>query len=263
MKLPFTIIIPARYQASRLPGKLLLDIAGKPVIQHVYERAKLSQATNIIVATDDKNIADVISNLGGQVCMTGSHHKTGTDRLGEVIQQLNLKQNELIVNVQGDEPLIDPKHIDLVATNIQNFPQAAISTICEPMNEYDEIINPNRVKVVLDKQGYALYFSRAPIAWDQKNFSSPVKTLNLNTHYRHIGLYAYRAGFINQYLAWGTCPLEKLENIEQLRVLWHGHKIHVAVINEKSLPGIDTAEDLSKVRALYQMLNNQNSISTS
>ncbi|GAB6262279.1 3-deoxy-manno-octulosonate cytidylyltransferase [Photobacterium sp. CCB-ST2H9] len=246
----FTVIIPARYQSSRLPGKPLADIAGKPMIQWVYEQASKAGAKQVIVATDDQRIADTVKGFGGEVCMTRADHDSGTERLAEVVEKYQLAADEIVVNVQGDEPLIPPSIIRQVADNLAHS-IAPMATLAVEIDHADEVFNPNAVKVVTDKNGYALYFSRASIPWDRDNFAKRPQEIHQNL-LRHIGIYAYRAGFINTYIHWEPSTLEKIESLEQLRVLWHGEKIHVDVAIEPPPAGVDTPEDLEKVRLLIQ-----------
>lgn len=244
----FTVIIPARYQSSRLPGKPLADIAGKPMIQWVYEQASKAGADQVIVATDDQRIADAVVAFGGEVCMTRCDHESGTERLAEVVEKYQLADDQIVVNVQGDEPLIPESIIRQVATNLANS-TAPMATLAVEIDHADEVFNPNAVKVVTDKDGYALYFSRASIPWDRDNFAKRPQEVHQNLM-RHIGIYAYRAGFINTYINWEPSALEKIEALEQLRVLWYGEKIHVEVAIDAPPAGVDTPEDLEKVRQL-------------
>lgn len=249
----FSVVIPARFASTRLPGKPLLDIGGKPMIQHVYERALESGAERVVIATDEPKIESVAKAFGAQVCMTAAHHRSGTERLSEVVQLLALGADEIVVNLQGDEPLMPPQLVRQVAQNLGSHPLAAVATLAESIHSATELFDPNVVKVVSDEQGYALYFSRAPIPWNRDAFALTTAELPEETHYlRHIGLYAYRAGFINEYISWPVCPLESIESLEQLRVLWHGHKIHLAVAQVASVAGVDTARDLERVRQLLQ-----------
>ncbi|MGF1736113.1 3-deoxy-manno-octulosonate cytidylyltransferase [Photobacterium satsumensis] len=244
----FTVIIPARYQSSRLPGKPLADIAGKPMIQWVYEQASKAGAEQVIVATDDQRIADAVKAFGGEVCMTRDDHESGTERLAEVVAKYQLADDHIVVNVQGDEPLIPDSIIRQVATNLADS-KAPMATLAVEIDHADEVFNPNAVKVVTDKDGYALYFSRASIPWDRDNFAKRPQEVHQNLM-RHIGIYAYRAGFINTYINWEPSALEKIEALEQLRVLWYGEKIHVEVAVDAPPAGVDTPEDLEKVRQL-------------
>ncbi|NAW63999.1 3-deoxy-manno-octulosonate cytidylyltransferase [Photobacterium halotolerans] len=246
----FTVIIPARYQSSRLPGKPLADIAGKPMIQWVYEQASKAGARQVIVATDDQRIADAVTSFGGEVCLTRADHESGTERLAEVVEKYQLAADEIVVNVQGDEPMIPPSIIRQVADNLARS-DAPMATLAVEIDHADEVFNPNAVKVVMDKNGYALYFSRASIPWDRDNFAKRPQEIHQNL-LRHIGIYAYRAGFINTYINWEPSTLEKIESLEQLRVLWHGEKIHVDVAIDPPPAGVDTPEDLDKVRLLIK-----------
>lgn len=245
----YSVIIPARYASTRLPGKPLADIAGKPMVIRVLEQAKKSSATRIIVATDNQLVFDVVNAYGGEVILTSDKHKSGTERLAEVINQCQFSDDEIIVNVQGDEPLIPPIIIDQVATNLINY-RTGMATLAVPINYAEEAFNPNAVKVVTDKDGYALYFSRATIPWDRDNFAKSLDIIG-NFYLRHIGIYAYRAGFIRQYINWQPTALEQIEMLEQLRVLWYGEKIHVDVAKEIPAIGVDTADDLESVRKIF------------
>ncbi|EAQ32710.1 3-deoxy-manno-octulosonate cytidylyltransferase [Idiomarina baltica] len=246
----FTVIIPARYPSSRLPGKPLADIGGKPMIQHVYERALQSGAAEVIIATDDQRIADEVERFGGRSMLTSSEHQSGTERLAEVVEQLALSEDQVVVNVQGDEPFIPPEIIRQVADNLANQRVAPMATLAVPMATSDEVFNPNAVKVVCDSAGYALYFSRAPIPYNREQFKSlnDQQPEQVDGYMRHIGIYAYRADFIKRYVAWNESPLERIESLEQLRVLWHGEKIHVAEAIMPPAAGIDTPEDLEQAR---------------
>ena len=242
----FVVVIPARYQSTRLPGKPLADIHGKPMIQWVAERALQAGAERVIVATDDQRVANAVALSGVEVCMTSPHHQSGTERLAEVCEQYAFSPETIIVNVQGDEPLIPPVIIRQVAENLAQA-AAPMATLAVPMSE-EELFNPNAVKVVMDRQGYALYFSRAPIAWERDGFAQTPPVVR-HAHARHLGIYAYRAGFIRQYVGWQASELEQIEALEQLRVLWHGERIHVAIALETPPAGVDTPEDLARVQA--------------
>lgn len=246
----FTVIIPARYASTRLPGKPLADIVGKPMIVRVMEQAQQSSATRIIIATDNQQVFDVVKAHGGEVVLTSEKHHSGTERLAEVIEQFQFADDEIIVNVQGDEPLIPPVIIDQVAENLAQA-KAGMATLAVPIEHADEAFNPGAVKVVTDKNGYALYFSRATIPWERDRFAESKASIG-NFYLRHIGVYAYRAGFIRQYIQWQPSQLEQIEMLEQLRVLWYGEKIHVAVAKETPAVGVDTAEDLAAVCKIYQ-----------
>jgi len=242
----FVVIIPARYASSRLPGKPLADIHGQPMIIHVLKQALAAGADRVIVATDHQDVAEVVRAAGGEVCMTQASHQSGTERLAEVIETLQFDDSTIIVNVQGDEPLIPPVIIKQVAENLSQA-HCGMATLSAPITDAEEAFNPNAVKVVTDKQGYALYFSRATIPWDRERFAQSQHTIG-DLFQRHLGIYAYRAGFIRQYIRWEPCPLEQSELLEQLRVLWNGEKIHVAPALAIPAVGVDTAEDLERVR---------------
>lgn len=239
---PFNIVIPARYASTRLHGKALLEIKGKPLIQHVFETALNTQAKKIIVATDNDEIKNVAESFGATVVMTSEEHQSGTDRIAEVIKKLNIDENEIIVNVQGDEYGLPVSLIEQVATNLFKNPEHQMATLCESISTIEDYANPNIVKVVFDKNNTALYFSRSPIPSD-RNGGLPAEA------YRHIGLYAYRAGYLQMFTALPACELERTEALEQLRVLHDGGKIHVEVAVDDAGIGIDTAEDLALARA--------------
>jgi 3-deoxy-manno-octulosonate cytidylyltransferase (CMP-KDO synthetase) len=244
----FSVIIPARYASTRFPGKPLVDINGKPMVQHVYERAIESGASRVIVATDDARIAKVVSDFGGQYCMTAAHHESGTERLAEVIETEGFLAHELVVNVQGDEPFIPAENIQQVAENLYHHQQAEMATLAVKIVDVEEAFNPNVVKVVTDKQGFALYFSRATIPYDRSRFLDEELIDEIGDYYlRHLGIYAYRAGFIKQYVNMSPSGLEQIESLEQLRVLWHGEKIHVDIARHTPPVGIDTPEDLTRL----------------
>lgn len=247
--MPFTVVIPARFASSRLPGKPLLDIEGKTMLQRVYEQAQKSEASRIIVATDDQRIADAAVGFGAEVCLTSDQHPSGTDRLQEVAQKLGFYADDIIVNVQGDEPLIPPRLINQVAHNLAADPSAGISTLCEKIEEVSVVHNPNVVKVVTDARGYALYFSRATISWARDAFAEKLNQLPPSPLFRHIGLYGYRVKMLNDFVGWSPAPIEQAEQLEQLRALWNGVRIHVAVADESHPAGVDTVEDLERVRA--------------
>ncbi|RWS95452.1 3-deoxy-manno-octulosonate cytidylyltransferase [Aeromonas caviae] len=248
----FVVVIPARYASTRLPGKPLADIHGKPMVQHVVEKALQSGADRVIVATDDERVQQALAPFaaaaGFEVCMTLPDHQSGTERLAEVCRHYGFAADTIIVNVQGDEPLIPPVIIRQVADNLAAA-SAPMATLSVPIRDAEEAFNPNAVKVVTDREGYALYFSRASIPWDRDRFTQSRE--QIGDHYqRHIGIYAYRAGFIQRYVDWAPSVLEQVEALEQLRVLWYGEKIHVAQALQAPPVGVDTQADLDKVRAL-------------
>ena len=237
----YTVVIPARYSSSRLPGKPLMDICGKPMIVRVAEQALKSGATRVVVATDDERIEKVCKELNLEVCMTSNEHNSGTERIAEVVTKLNLADDEIVVNVQGDEPLIPPANIEQTAKLLEET-NAPMSTLCVPI-EGEEVFDLNCVKVIMNTYKEAIYFSRAPIPFERNNFRNGDKSAKLG-HARHIGIYGYRAKFIKEYINMEPCALEDIECLEQLRVLYYGKKIAVDFAIEDPLVGVDTAEDL-------------------
>ena len=249
----FSVIIPARFASTRFPGKPLADIAGKPMVQHVYERALQSEAKRVIVATDDERIAAVASGFGAEVCMTKADHPSGTDRLQEVVHSLGFYADDIVVNVQGDEPLIPPRVINQVAHNLKAEPEAGIATLSEPIEDVASLLNPNVVKVVTDHRGMAVYFSRAPIPWPREEFSAGQDVMPSSYKWqRHIGIYAYRVKMLNEFVRWAPAPIEEAECLEQLRAMWNGARIHVDVADELPPAGVDTPEDLERLRELFK-----------
>ena len=248
----FSVVIPARYASSRLPGKALADIAGKPMIVRVAERARESGAVRVWIATDHDGIREAAAQHGFMAVMTRADHPNGTDRIAELVAAQHLDPEEIVVNVQGDEPLIEPGLIRAVAGLLVDAHQAAITTACHPIREASEMFDPNVVKVVLDREGYARYFSRAAIPWARDAFAQSRASLPSGLPcYRHIGVYAYRARFLSAFPRLLPSPLEQFEALEQLRALWHGFSIAVALRNDAPLAGVDTAEDLARVRAWF------------
>lgn len=253
MTTDFTVVIPARYGSSRFPGKPLKVIAGKPMVQLVWEQARKSSAQRVVVATDDVRIFEACQAFGAEVLMTRDDHNSGTDRLAEVAMQLGLAADAIVVNVQGDEPMIPPAVIDQVASNLAAHPEAGISTLAEPIDDVAALFNPNVVKVSSDINGLALTFSRAPLPWARDALAANRDELPAGVPLRrHIGIYAYRAGFLHDFVSWGPCMLENTENLEQLRALWNGVRIHVADALEAPPAGVDTPEDLERVRRLLE-----------
>ena len=247
----FTVLIPSRYASSRLPGKALADLGGKPMVVRVAERARASGALRVVVATDDTRIETAVRAHGADVIMTRADHASGTDRLAEAATQLALADDEIVVNVQGDEPLLDPLLMRRVAATLAASDDAAIATACHPIADADEAFNPNVVKVVLDARRRALYFSRAPIPWARGDFSArPPKLPPQLPIYRHYGLYAYRVSFLRAFPALAPAPAESFEALEQLRALHHGYRIVVDIAHGAPAPGIDTPEDLARARSL-------------
>lgn len=247
----FTVLIPARLASTRLPDKPLADIAGLPMVVRVAQRAAQSSASRVVVAADHARIAEACREHGVDVLLTRVDHPSGSDRLAEACTLLDLPDDEIVVNVQGDEPLIDPALIDAVAHALAARPEVPMSTAVHAIDSLDDFTNPNVVKAVLDDAGHALYFSRAPIPWprDDSARGAPA-ALPEPPPLRHIGIYGYRAGFVRRFPSLTPAPLERTEALEQLRVLWHGHRIAVHVSTQAPGPGVDTPEDLARVRAL-------------
>jgi 3-deoxy-manno-octulosonate cytidylyltransferase (CMP-KDO synthetase) len=248
----FTVLIPARFASTRLPGKPLLDIAGKPMVVRVAERAQASGADRVLIATDDERVREAAAQHGVDVVMTRGNHATGTDRLAEAAIQLHLDDRTIVVNVQGDEPLLEPSLIRGVADELRAHADASMATACHAIADAEEAFNANVVKVVLDHAGYALYFSRATIPWARDAFAVTHNKLPLGVPlYRHYGLYAYRVGFLRHFPTLPPAQIERFEALEQLRALWHGHRIAVLITKGTPAPGVDTPADLERVRALY------------
>ncbi len=259
----FKVVIPARFDSTRLPGKVLLDIGGKPMLEHVYQRALESGAEEIIVATDNDQVLQVANDFGADVCMTRSDHRSGTDRIAEVCAQLQWPDDTIVVNLQGDEPLINPALLYQVAEDLQNHPLVAMSTLCTAITRYTELFDPNVVKVVRDKSHCALYFSRAVTPWKRDEFTDIKALIHSNKpvagdFFRHVGIYCYRASFLNAYSELQPCAIEQAEALEQLRALWHGYKIYVSVTDEPPGHGVDTKQDLQKVIDVVRLKNKSN-----
>ncbi|MEO8805550.1 MAG: 3-deoxy-manno-octulosonate cytidylyltransferase [Burkholderiaceae bacterium] len=247
----FTVLVPARLASTRLPGKPLADIGGVPMIVRVARQAALSSASAVVVAADHANIVDACVAHGVRVVLTRDDHATGSDRLAEACELLGLDGQSVVVNVQGDEPLIDPGLIDACAALLGRRPDCVMSTAAHAIDTQEEFDNPNVVKVVLDAAGHALYFSRAPIPWWRDARAAGAGAIPVPAPLRHIGLYGYHAGFLRRFPSLPPSPLEGIEALEQLRVLWHGERIVVHVSEVRPGPGIDTPEDLARVRALF------------
>lgn len=243
----FKVVIPARHGSTRLPGKPLLEIAGKPLIRHVCERARESRAGEIVVATDDGAIAAVCGEFGVDVQLTSAAHLSGSDRIAEVVEARGWPGETLIVNLQGDEPCMPGSLIDQVAENLAHRVDVGMATLAHPIADRQTLLDPHIVKVVTDVRGMALYFSRAPVPWHRDEFLRSATTLPSGVPFlRHIGLYAFRADFLRRYVAWAPAPLELAESLEQLRVLWYGEGIHVGIATNAPGPGVDTAGDLER-----------------
>lgn len=256
----FNVIIPARYASTRLPGKPLADIGGLPMVVQVARRAMASGAARVVIATDDARVASAAATHGCEAVMTRAEHPTGTDRVAEAAVAMGLHDDDIVVNVQGDEPLLEPSLMREVATNLVAHADAAIATACHAIDDAGDAFNPNVVKVVRDAAGYALYFSRATIPWARDAFA-PANVASKHVHafvlppglplYRHYGIYAYRMAFLRRYPALAVAPIESFEALEQLRALWHGYRIIVAVTAGAPAPGVDTQQDLERVRRVF------------
>ncbi len=247
--LKFKVAIPARYGSSRLPGKPLRLLAGKPMLHYVVSHALESGAQEVVVATDDERITEAVKEFGVRVCMTSPKHASGSDRLAEAGALLGWDAGTVLVNLQGDEPVMPAANIRQVAENLYRHTEASVTTLCVPIDRWDEFNNPNVVKVVRNKKDFALYFSRAPIPVERDDASGLKNSIPQGCH-RHIGLYAYRYGYLKTYAQTPSCLLETLERLEQLRALWHGHSIHVAEALQPPGPGVDTLDDLAEVEKL-------------
>lgn len=245
----FIVVIPARYGSSRFPGKPLALIQGKPMIQHVFDRSISSGAARVIVATDDKRIGDCVQSFGGEVCYTGEHHQSGTERIAEVLTINDISADTIVVNVQGDEPFIPTENIQQVAANLATSDaqtNTKMATLCFPIQKRQEVDNPNIVKVCFAKNGKALYFSRSPIPYDRR-WMDDTNAWQPHTYHRHVGIYAYRAGFVHEYLALPAGEYEQLESLEQLRVIERGFDIHVDIAKQAPPHGVDTPDDLARL----------------
>lgn len=255
----FTVVIPARYQSTRLPGKPLADIAGKTMVQRVYEQAQLSAAERVIIATDDQRVYDNASSFSAEVLMTSASHESGTDRLQEVVSKLALPDDHIVVNVQGDEPLIPPAVINQVAAELASNTEAGIATLYEVIADFESVFNPNVVKLTVDQKGRALYFSRAPIPWARDQFSQADRQTasaitdkpEAGRYKRHIGIYAYRVSLLHAFVNWPPSELELTERLEQLRAMENGVAVMAAEACEAIPGGIDTQQDLDAIRTLF------------
>jgi 3-deoxy-manno-octulosonate cytidylyltransferase (CMP-KDO synthetase) len=247
----FKVVIPARYASVRLPGKPLLELAGKPMIQHVYQRAVESGASEVVIATDDERIADACWAFSADVCMTSAEHRSGSDRIAEVVSARGWADEDIVVNLQGDEPCMPGQLLHQVAQDMHSHEAAAVTTLCAEITDRHTMFDPHVVKVVMDNQGYALYFSRAPIPWHRDEFINSDTPLPTDIGFsRHIGLYAYRAGYLTRFITLDRAPVERAESLEQLRVLWHGDRIHVSEASVEPGHGVDTQDDLKQVAKL-------------
>jgi len=252
----FHVVIPARYDSTRLPKKALLDIGGKPMIHHVYERAVESGAVSVVIATDDERIEEVAKKFGAKVCMTASTHRSGTDRVAEAVAAMEYDEEDIIVSLQADEPLLPSKVITDLAYDLAEHDHAKVATMASKITDPKDLLDQGVVKVVLNYRNFAIYFSRAPIPWDRDHFGDVIDEkkaadalkAHANMYHRHIGLYAFRADFLQAYTEWAASPVEKMELLEQLRILWRGYKIHVGITTQEVPPGVDTQADLDRVR---------------
>jgi 3-deoxy-manno-octulosonate cytidylyltransferase (CMP-KDO synthetase) len=247
----FTVVIPARLESTRLPRKVLADICGHPMIYHTYQQAIKSGANRIVIATDSDEVCEVAQGFGATVCMTRKTHLTGTDRINEVCEKLGMADDEIVVNLQADEPMIDPSLISKTAEILDRDVKADVATLGFVIRSKEDLLDPHVVKVVLNKEGHAMYFSRAPIPWDQKGFADQSEEeLRARHAVRHVGIYAYRAGYLKQYVSVPACTYERLESLEQLRVLWSGGTIGVEVLAHENIIDVNTQRDLELVREM-------------
>lgn len=247
----FHVIIPARYASTRFPGKVLADLRGRPMLQHVYEAACDSGAASVIIATDDARVVEAAEKFSAKCCLTSSDHLSGTERIAEVAEAYAFEPSDILVNLQADEPLMPSKLIYQVANDLHQHERVYVSTLCTPILEKEDFLNPNVVKVVLNRRGNPLYFSRAPVPWQRGDEQGcPDSFADSSVYYRHIGIYAYRVSFLNEYAQWIPSPLEAVESLEQLRILWYGRKMHASITDVDVPPGVDTPEDLVAIEKL-------------
>ena len=246
------IIIPARYGSTRLPAKLLIEVAGKAILHHTYERALACHFDSVLIATDHPDIVALCNKIGAPCCLTRESHINGTDRISEAMNQAGYSDEDVIVNLQGDEPLLPVANILRTTENLIAHPEASVATLCKPLEEKSDIFNPNYVKVVVDHNDYALYFSRAPVPWARDYFPATIPDTDQGAYSHHIGLYVYRGIFLKRYASLPPCVLETTEQLEQLRALYYGFKIHVGLAPEKNPPGVDTAASLQEIRRLLE-----------
>ncbi len=242
----FTVVIPARYGSTRFPGKPLADIQGKPMIQHVVDRAHEAGASKVIVATDDARIQEVARSFA-TVCMTASTHQSGTERIAEVLEKEHISGDSIVVNVQGDEPFIPAQNIQQVASNLAVAKQCEMATLSTPISNAEDVLNPNVVKVLVNTHNEAIYFSRAAIPFERNRMMANPSDADPTLYFRHIGIYAYRANYVQRYVSYAPSALEHIESLEQLRALWYGDKIHCAVAKAPPPAGVDTSDDLARL----------------
>src|SRR3989338_8251584 len=249
------IVIPAHYGSTRLAGKVLLDIAGKPMVQHVYERAKKSRADQVMIATDDQRVFETAKDFGADIYMTAATHRSGTERASELVDRLKMADDDIVIVLQADEPLVPVVILDQLIDILKQKPDLSVATLCDPIDNMNDVFDPNVTRAVLDKNNFALYFSHAPMPWYRNGFSKEQKELPKDfNYYRHIGIYGYRAAFVRRYIKMPASQIEFVECLEQLRILWNSEKIYVAIAKEKPGPGVDTQEDLNRVRELLKNL---------
>ncbi len=246
----FQVVIPARYESSRFPGKVLADLNGQPMLQHVYDRAVESGADTVIIATDDDRVAEAAAKFDAKVCMTSVEHCCGTERIAEVAEACEFDDNDIVINVQADEPMIPPKVIRDLAADMAELENIKVGSVCSKLSDVKQLFDPNVVKVILNRRNNAMYFSRAPIPWGREDFAKDHDKIDLTekTYYRHHGLYAFRAGFLAHFLDWQESPLEDIEKLEQLRILWHGGRIHMHVTDRAMPMDVNTPQDLEVLK---------------
>jgi 3-deoxy-manno-octulosonate cytidylyltransferase (CMP-KDO synthetase) len=249
---PFRVVIPARLGSTRLPNKVIRDVLGKPVVRHVWEAARMSGAAEILIATDSEQVAEICRGFGAEVCMTSPQHQSGTDRINEVARLQGWSADTIVVNLQGDEPLMPPELIRKTAQLLADDSGAHMASICHPVHVLEEWLNPNVVKVVMDRRGYALYFSRAPMPWRRDGSTREQPRLPEGLAFRHVGIYAYRVAALAEFSQLPAAPLEECEALEQLRALTHGFRIKMGITDNPPPRGVDTEEDLQAVIALLR-----------
>lgn len=243
----FHIIIPARYHSSRFPGKVLAELKGKPILQHVFEVAQKTGAESVVVATEDEKVKKVAESFGATVCMTSDTHETGTERIAEVVDTLEYDDEDIIIGLQADEPFVPASVVKQLANELEEHDNVKVASLCQELTNIEDLFNPHITKVVLNRRKHAMYFSRAPIPFERDNFTDGKKPKALTgKHYRHIGIYGYRADFLEKYVEMDECPAEQMEKLEQLRFLWEGVRIQMLLVKDNIPAGIDTEEDLRR-----------------
>lgn len=252
--LSFHIVIPARLASERLPGKVLTDLNGKTMLQRVYEVALSTGAENVVIAADHEEVAKVAEGFGAKVCMTAVDHRSGTERISEVVTALDLEPDEIVIGLQADEPLMPPQVVTHLAQQMADHETVKVASLCHPIRSVDELLDPNVVKVVMNRRGYAIYFTRAAVPWNRDHFPlQPDSDIDLSScYFRHIGLYGYRADFFGPFQDWNSPVLEQVEKLEQLRILWHGGRIFMSVIKQRIPAGVDSQADVERIVALLK-----------